>query len=447
MMTHVLMRLPCRMPLAGLTRAFPNRMLARMKAALAAGVLIVMNAAAADTDAAAGAINHLGLDLHRLLAKPGENLCLSPYSIQGALAMTFAGADGVTRDEMAKVLHFPKGDAIHASFTALNRGLAEVATKTAAIAAQAKKNGGKGEPIALNVANRLFGQSGYEFRAPFMSLVKEHYGAPMELLNFRKSPEPARKHINGWVEGQTHKRIRDLVPQGGIREDTRLVLVNAVYLKAPWADEFHREATAPEPFHVRGGAAKPVPTMRQESSKYGFAQHKGYRAVSLPYVGHDVHFLILVPDDVNGLAAVEKGLTAATLADLAKMPPRLVNLHLPKFRIEPPTVELGEALVALGMKTAFDRPAGSANFDRMAPRKPDDYLCISKVFHKTFLALDEKGTEAAAATAVVMMEATAMQEKPKPVELKVDRPFLFAIQHAPSGACLFLGRVNDPGAK
>ena len=240
-----------------------------MKAALAAGALLVMNAAAADTDLAATAVNHLGLDLHRRLAKPGENLCVSPYSIQSALAMTFAGADGVTRDEMAKVLHFPKGDGIHTSLAALNRGL----------------------------------------------------------------------------------------------------------------------------------------------------------------------------------AAVEKGLTAATLADLAKMPPRPVNLHLPKFRIEPPTVELSEVFIALGMKTAFDQPAGSANFDRMAPRKPDSYLCISKVFHKTFLALDEKGTEAAAATAVVMMEATAAFERPQPVELKVDRPFLFAIQHAPSGACLFLGRVTDPVAK
>jgi len=417
-----------------------------MKAALFAGALLVMNAAAADTDAAAGSINQLGLDLHRRLAKPGENLCLSPYSIQSALAMTFAGADGATRDEMEKVLHFPKGDGIHSSLAALNRGLATVATKTAALAAEAKKYGGASEPITLNVANRLFGQTGYEFRAPFLSLVKDRYGAPMEMLNFRKSPEPARKHINGWVESQTHKRIRDLVPPGSIKDDTRLVLVNAIYLKAPWADEFHREATVPEPFHVRGGAAKPVPTMRRES-KYGFAQHKGFRAVSLPYVGRDVHFLILVPDDVNGLAAVEKGLTAATLAELAKMPPRPVNLHLPKFRIEPPTVELGEVFIALGMKTAFDQPAGSANFDRMAPRTPDSYLYISKVFHKTFLALDEKGTEAAAATAVVMMEGTAAFERPQPVEVKVDRPFLFAIQHAPSGACLFLGRVTDPLTK
>ncbi len=417
-----------------------------MKAALLAGTFLVMNAAAADTDTAAGAINHLGLDLHRRLAKPGENLCLSPYSIQSALAMTFAGADGATRDEMEKVLHFPKGDAIHASFAALNHGLADVAKKTTELAAQAKKYGGPGEPIALNIANRLFGQSGYEFREPFLSLLKEQYDAPMDLLDFRESPEPSRKHINDWVEEQTRKRIRDLIPSGIIKEGTRLVLVNAVYLKAPWATEFQKEATTSEPFHVRGEDAKPVPTMRREA-KFGFAQHKGYRAVSIPYIGHDVHFLVIVPDDVNGLADVEKGLTAETLAELAKMEHRLVNLHLPKFHIEPPSVELGDALMALGMKTAFDEPRRSANFDRMAPRKPDDYLYISKVIHKTFLDIDEKGTEAAAATAVVMFSAGSAMQRAEPVELKVDRPFLFAIQHVPSGACLFLGRVNDPGAK
>ena len=405
-----------------------------------------MNAAAADPDAAAGAINQLGLDLHRLLAKPGENLCLSPYSIQSALAMTFAGADGATRDEMAAVLHFPKDDGIHASFAALNRALGDVAAKTSKIAATAKIYGGPSEPITLNVANRLFGQSGYEFRPAFTQLLKGSYGAPMEMLDFRKAAEPARKHINDWVEGQTRKRIRDLIPMGMIKDDTRLVLVNAVYLKAPWASEFHAQATRPEPFHVKGGAAQPVPTMNQQAH-YGFAQHKGFRAVGVPYTGGEVQFLILVPDKVDGLADMEKDLTAATLAGLAKMENKEVILHLPKFRIEGPTVELSDGLMALGMKSAFDKPERSANFDRMAPRRPEEYLYISKVLHKTFLALDEKGTEAAAATAVVMAPAGAAPVQSKPVEVKVDRPFLFAIQHVPSGACLFLGRVDDPAAK
>jgi serpin B len=417
-----------------------------MKAILLAGAFLAMNATAADTDAAAGAMNQLGLDLHRLLAKPGENLCLSPYSIQSALAMTFAGADGATREEMAAVLHFPKDDGIHASFSELNWALVGVMDKTVRIADQAKKSGGPSEPIMLHVANRLFGRSGYEFRAPFLALLEKTYQAPLEMLDFGKAAEPARLHINDWVERQTRQRIRDLVPQGMITAGTRLVLVNAIYLKAPWEHEFYAQATKPEPFHVHGGAARPVPTMNRQSP-YGFAQHRGFRAVGIPYTGGDVQFLVLVPDKVDGLADVEKDLTAATLAGLAKMKSQEVILHLPKFRIEGPTLELSDRLMALGMKSAFDQPPRSANFDRMAPRKPEEYLYISKVLHKTFLELDEKGTEAAAATAVVMAPGGAAPVQSKPVEVKVDRPFLFAIQHVRSGACLFLGRVNDPSAK
>jgi serpin B len=268
----------------------------------------------------------------------------------------------------------------------------------------------------------------------------------MSQLDFRKAPEPARQEINHWVEERTHQRIRDLVPMGALTADTRLVLVNAVYFKAPWEHEFYAEDTRPAPFHVNGGEAKPVPTMNHQAHR-GFAQRQGFRAVGIPYTGGDVQFLVLVPDKVDGLADVEKGLTAETLAELAKMKSEDVILHLPKFRIEGPTVELSDGLMALGMKSAFDQPKRSADFNRMAPRKPDDYLYISKVLHKTFLALDEKGTEAAAATAVAMAAAGAAAPQARPVEVKVDRPFLFAIQHVPSGACLFLGPVNDPAAK
>jgi len=152
----------------------------------------------------------------------------------------------------------------------------------------------------------------------------------------------------------------------------------------------------------------------------------------------------IVPDEVNGLPALEAKLSADILAECAKLETQEVDLHLPKFKFEPPTIVLAEKFEALGMKMAFDQPRGSANFDRMAPRKPNDYLYISQVFHKTFIAVDENGTEAAAATAVAMMAATAQIERPPPVEVKVDRPFIYAIQHVPTGVCLFLGRVTDP---
>jgi len=398
-----------------------------------------------DFELAATATNQLAVDLHRQLATADDNLCLSPYSIQSALAMTFGGADGDTHAEMARVLHFPNaGDAIHNSFASLQRSLEEISKKSATIADESKKSGGPSEPITLAIANRLFAQSGYKFRDSFRAFVKQYYGAPFEPLDFRNDSTSATKHINQWVTGQTRDRIRDLVPAGALNEMTRLVLANAIYLKAPWAKEFSGAATKPQPFHVRGGAPVDLPMMRKEDRNFGYAKRDGFTAVSIPYCGNELQFVVLLPDEVNGLHALESKLSAELLAQCAKLEPQDVDLSLPKFKFEPPTMTLGERLQALGMKTAFDQPTGSANFDRIAPRKPNDYLYLSQVFHKTFIAVDEKGTEAAAATAVVMMATSAMVKRSPPIEVKVDRPFVYAIQHVPSGACLFLGRVADP---
>jgi serpin B len=397
------------------------------------------------SDLAATSTNQLAVDLHRQLATGDENLCVSPYSIESALAMTFAGADGQTRTEMARVLHFPgDGGAVPASFASLQHSLEEMSAKTAELVKESKRFGGPSEPITLNIANRLFAQKGYDFRNAFLSLVKQDYRAAFEPLDFVADASGATQYINKWVADQTRNRIRDLIPAGALDETTRLVLANALYLKAPWADPFSENATHPEPFHVHGSAPVDVPTMRKRDERFGYAEREGYSAVSLPYAGNDLQFLVLLPEDVNGLRAFESKLSAEMLAQCAKLEERDVDLHLPKFKIEPPTITLAEKLEALGMKTAFNQPTGSANFDRMAPRKPDDYLYISQVFHKTFIAVDEKGTEAAAATAVAMMAATALIERPPPIEVKVDRPFLYAIQHVPSGVCLFLGRVTDP---
>ena len=405
----------------------------------------IVRSHAADYDLAATVTNQLAVDLHHQLATGDENLCLSPYSIQSALAMTFAGADGETRTEMARVLHFPGGDnPIHASFSSLQRSLTEMADKTTKISKESKKFGGPSEPITLAIANRLFPQSGYDFRDSFRSLVKQFYGAPFEPLDFRRNPDEARQHINKWVDDQTRDRIRDLIPPNGLNAATRLVLANAIYLKAPWASKFSDAFTKPKPFHVRGGAVVDVPTMNRRSH-FGYARREGFTTVAFPYSGGELQFVVLLPNEMNGLRALEKKLSAEMLARCTKLETHDVDLSLPKFKFEPPTVALGDKLKALGMKSAFDQPPGSANFDGIAARKPKDYLYISEVFHKTFIAVDEKGTEAAAATAVAMMAGSARREKPpEPIEVKVDRPFIFAIQHVPSGTCLFLGRVTDP---
>ena len=406
-------------------------------------LLVTTAHATTSFDFAAKATNEVGVDLQRQLATGDANLCISPYSINSALAMTFAGADGETLGEMARVLHFSNGADVPASFSALQQSLQQMSAKTAELVKESKKFGGPSEPITLNIANRLFAKKGYPFREAFLSLVKQNFGGAFEPLDFAADPAAATQRINKWVADQTRDRIRGLIPSGALDKTTRLVLANALYLKAPWANEFSKTATQPEPFFVRG-APVDVPMMRK-TTRLGYAKREGFTVVTVPYAGNDLQFVVLLPDDINGLRGVESKLTGDVLAACAKLEKRDIDLHLPKFKLEPPTVALKEKFEALGMKTAFDIPRGSANFDKIAPRQPNDYLYISNIFHKTFIAVDEKGTEAAAATAVVMMARSAlMSPPPPPVEVKVDRPFVYAIQHVPSGVCLFLGRVTDP---
>src|SRR5947207_13466042 len=405
--------------------------------------IVTMAQGATSFEFAAKATNELGVDLHRQLATGDENLCISPYSIDSALAMTFAGADGETRNEMARVLHFPNDGDVPASFFALQQLLEQMSAKTEELVKDSKKFGGPSEPITLNIANRLFAQKGYHFREAFLSLVKQNLGGAFEPLDFIADPAAATQRINKWVADQTRDRIRDLIPGGALDKTTRLVLANALYLKAPWASEFSRNTTQSEPFFVRG-APVDVPMMRKTDKNFGYARREGFIVVSLPYAGNDLHFVVLLPDDISGLRDLEAKLSGDVLASCAKLQKRDVELHLPKFKLEPPTITLAKQFEVLGMKTAFGQPKSSANFDKIAPRKPDDYLYISQIFHKTFIAVDEQGTEAAAATAVAMLAGSAMRQALQPLEVKVDRPFVYAIQHVPSGVCLFLGRATDP---
>jgi serpin B len=339
---------------------------------LLCAVMAALPCRASEFDLAAKATNELAVDLHRQLATGNENLCISPYSIEAALAMTFAGADGETRTEMAHVLHLGNDAGVLASFSALERSLEEMSTKTADLVKQSKKFGGPSEPITLNIANRLFAQKGYAFRETYLSLVKQNFGGAFEPIDFVANPAAATQHINKWVADQTRDRIRDLIPGGALDKTTRLVLANALYLKAPWANEFSENATKPEPFFVHGGGPSDVPMMQKTSDHFGYARREGFTVVSLPYAGDELQFVVLLPDEVNGLRALESKLTGESLAQCAKLEKRDVDLHLPKFKLQAPTIALAENFEALGMKSAFDKPQGSANFDKIAPRKPND---------------------------------------------------------------------------
>lgn len=414
-----------------------------LAAAFAAGTLEGM-AQNPGIQPAAEAINSLAVRLLSKLGPAEDNALISPYSIQTALAMTFAGAAGETREEMARALGFGADEgALHRAFGALQGDLADIARSSEQRVTIAARWGQKADPLSINVANRLFGQRDFEFRPEFLQLVRDLYGAPLELCDFRRQAVQETRRINSWVARETRDRIRDLIPIGALNELTRLVLVNAIHLKAPWDKPFEKRDTRPAPFYVRGRERVDVPTMFQ-SQRLGYRHDDGFTAVTIPYVTGRLQMLVLLPDSMEGLPDLEQRLTADLLSSCARLPEQEVRLFLPKFRLEPPAVALKPVLKALGMRRAFDDPPGSADFDRMAPSRGADRLLVSEVFHKTFIEVDEEGTEAAAATAVLMVATAARLEPPKPVEVRVDRPFLFAIQHRESGACLFWGRVTDP---
>lgn len=379
-------------------------------------------------------INSLGLGLYRVEAAKGQgNLLLSPYSLELALAMVSAGADGETRQEMLRVLRIPANDEVSAQL------FAGAAKELGALMAGSKVSTSH-SPLEINVANRLFVQSSYSLRESFVKLLADGYKAPLDQLDFASNSEAARAKINDWVEQETREKIRDLIPAGNLSGNTRLVLVNALYIKAAWQKAFESTNTKPARFFVNGKTAANVPTMRQLLPA-GYAKRKGFTAVRLPYADRGLALLILLPETPSGLPQLEKALTAELLTDQANLPHMKVWLELPKFRIAGDTMRLKQPLQSLGMKTAFER---SANFERMTPRAPNGDISIGEVFHKTYIDVDEKGTEAAAATAVEMVFRGGPSGGPIPPEVRVDRPFVFAIQHMQSGTCLFLGRVMDP---
>ncbi len=290
------------------------------------------------------------------------------------------------------------------------------------------------------MANRLFGQQGYPFEPPFLKVAEKSYHAPLRFADFRNNFAAERTLINKWVEEQTRERIVDLLPEGSLNDRTRLVLVNALYFKAAWRYRFPKSATAPAPFHLQADKAVEVPTMNA-TRRFGYAREDGYVALTLPY-SQGFAMLVLVPDEVEGLGAIDTKLTPGKLASLAQLRSRKVSLHLPRFKIEGETLPLKETFQKLGMKLAFNERL--ANFDRMTSDQTLPGLYLDNAYHKTFITVDEKGTEAAAATAVVMAERTSLPRPEKPIEVRVDRPFLFAIMDTRSQSALFLGRVTDP---
>jgi len=386
----------------------------------AVGAVEPPTAPAEDVAKVAEGCNRFAFDLYARLKGAEGNLFLSPYSISTALAMTSAGARGETADQMAKVLCLPaSGEAVHGAYGALQNDL---------------NAAGEGGAFELAVANRLWGQKGYRFLPEFLKLLEADYGAGIETLDFAKETEAARKTINAWVEKQTRDKIKDLLKPGILNEMTRLVLTNAIYFKGKWASEFDKKLTRDEDFFLTPEKKVAAPLMHQ-TAEFGYFDGGEFQALELPYRGDRLAMVVLLPKAKDGLAALEASLSADKVAGwVGKVRRRKVQVALPRFKT---TAEfsLKDTLVAMGMTAAF---GGDADFSGMTGAKD---LFISAVVHKAFVDVNEEGTEAAAATGVVMERKS--KPEPPPV-FRADHPFLFLIRDTRSGAILFLGRILDP---
>ena len=375
----------------------------------------------------ASSSNQLGFDLHRSLRGQPGNFVFSPASIFVAMVMPWSGARAATATQMSRVLHLDgTPDTVLPAASAMIKGLED-----------ARGNN------TLRIANRLFAEKSYAFERAYLDRMAA-FGAPAERVDFRRAPEPARSGINVWVAQQTADKIKDLLPPGSVTTDTRLALVNAIYLLAAWQIPFSESATKAEAFYVGGAAPRDVPTMHLVET-FGYAELPGVKLLNLPYAGGALMMTVLLPAERTGLTALEERLDAAQLATwVGAAKAERVSVALPKFKIDPAQpIKLSDELTKLGMPLAFDRRR--ADFTGIAaPPSPDDRLLISEVFHKAFVSVDEKGTEAAAATAVVMMRAAGMMRQDEPKPFVVDHPFLFLIRDGRTGLVLFLGRVVDP---
>jgi serpin B len=373
------------------------------------------------------AMNAFGLDLYRSLADPSANAIVSPSSIALALAMARLGAAGDTAAEMDAVLHGLAAGGVLDPINALDAALA-------ARNGSFRDAGGVDHEIVLRIANAPFGQRGLAIRDGYLEALASGFGAGLRVVDFIAEPELARGLINAWVADATEDRIEELLTGGTITSDTRLVLVNAIYLKAAWQVPFPEAATRPAAFTLPDGSRVDVPMMNA-TTHLSYAAGPGWQAIELPYVGGALAMTIFVPDD---LGAFVRGLTAEQLANVtADLEPRTVDLSLPKFGFET-RAELSDLLAIMGMPSAFD--AERADFSAITAELD---LVISKVIHQANIDVDEKGTEAAAATAVVMDTTGGPVDV---VTVRVDRPFLFAIRDRETGAVVFLGQVTDPRA-
>jgi serpin B len=385
-----------------------------------------MAASAADARRAAGATNAFGFELLRGLRLAGSNAVVSPASIVLALGMARAGARGTTATEMDEVLGGLGSPKNAAWLAGLDAVLASRSTS-------AKDADGVAHDLVLRIANAPFAQRDMAIEPAYLAALGAQYGAGLRIVDYRGDSEAARRVINGWVDVQTAHRIKELLAQRTINSATRLTLVNAIYLKAPWQVPFDPQATKPGMFTTAGGRGVQVPFMTATGT-LPYATGDGWSAVDVAYLGDTMSLTLILPADLTRFEAALDGVAFGRIVDA--MAPHAVQLALPKFAIETHR-SLVSALQAIGMRSPFD--ASVADFSGISR----EALVISDVIHQANITIDEAGTEAAAATAVVIGDTAGPAE---PVAVRLDRPFAFALRDRETGAILFLGHVTDPSA-
>ncbi|MBW2645389.1 MAG: serpin family protein [Deltaproteobacteria bacterium] len=403
-----------------MTRAFSTGLLTVLAIAVLTSGVYAEALNSTDTNAVVEGNTSFAFDLYKQLKDAEGNLFFSPYSISTALAMTYAGARGKTEKQMAGALHFTLDQKrLHPAFACL----------------EAQFNAAQNRDIELNVANALWAQKDYVFLKEFLDLTAKNYGAAPNHVDFKRDCETARKEINAWVEQKTKNKIKDLIKRGVLDPLTRLVLTNAIYFKGNWGSQFNKSHTKEEPFRPATGKSVKVPLMTQ-TQEFRYTESDSLQILELPYVGDDLSMIVLLPGKIDGLAQLEADLNPENLnAWMGLLRKREVVVFLPKFKMTS-QLSLAETLASMGMPDAF-RP--NADFSGMDGTKT---LYISAVVHKAFVDVNEEGTEAAAATGVVMRLTSALPTPP-PV-FRADHPFVFLIRDNHSGSILFLGRIVDP---
>ncbi|MCK5215547.1 MAG: serpin family protein [Candidatus Omnitrophica bacterium] len=364
-----------------------------------------------------------GFDLYQKLKGRKGNLFFSPCSISTALAMTYAGARGETEKEMAEVLRFSlEREPLHSAFSKLQSELKAIRDRG---------------HIKLSIVNSLWAQEGYIFLDTFFNLNEKYYGAGLNFVDFVTQTEAARRTINIRVEDETQQKIKELIKPGMLSRLTTLVLCNAIYFKGDWLSQFDKKKTQDADFYISKNEIIKVPIMSQKS-KFKFKDFNDFSAIELPYEGDDLSMIVFLPAKVDGLAELERNLTNDNVKiwidELTGSYGAKILVNLPKFKITCES-ELSEILGGMGMRNAFSLPP--ADFSGMTGKRD---LFISKVIHKAFVDVNEEGTEAAAATAVVM-ETLAIS---RPLIFRADHPFVFLIRENTTGSILFIGRIVDP---